>query len=273
MAKVGSPVTNKFPIGTAELRIGPMASAGRLTQAHSVGLIDDATVEVTQNSVDLLGGFPQLLIASAIVSQESTVTATLREASRRNLRVMLGEGLAGAAPADFESLVVTDVALDGTSFDVTASDGSNFAAGDIVVIYPDGRPEDVVVDRVTGVATDTITIENGAAVAVNGTTETVHIYIANQVAVGGVTSTQYFAATLIQIENSSGRPVGFNFWKASSSGSMSFATNATDFGSLDMELKLLQPASSEYGSGADLEHLANIIPSHPVGYYFGGGDA
>ena len=107
MAKLGAPVTSKFPIGTAELRVGPLTKAGRLTQANSVGLVDQATVEVTQNSVDLKGGFPQLLIDTAIIDQEATISATLRESSRRNIKIMLGEGLDASAPTDVSSLIVT----------------------------------------------------------------------------------------------------------------------------------------------------------------------
>lgn len=272
MAKLGSPITQKFPIGTAELRVGPLSAAGRLTQAHSVGLVDEASVEVTQETTELLGGFPQLQVASAIISQATKVTATAREASRRNFKMMLGEGVGGTAPTDFESLVVTAVALDGTGFDVTAADGSNFTVGDIVVIYPDGRPEDVVVDRVTAVAIDTITVENGFAVALDGTAETVRIFIAHQVAMGAVASTQYFAATLLQTENSTGRPIGFNMWKGSSGGSFNYATNATDFGSFDIELNVLQPSESDYTTG-NLAHQASVIPSNPLGMFFGGGDA
>jgi len=273
MAKLGSPVTTKFPIGTAELRVGPMTSAGRLTQAHSVGLVDEASVEATQTSADLLGGYPQIIIDTATIRQESKVTATLRESSRRNLKIMLGEGIDVTTPSDVSSLVVTAVLVDGTSFDVTAADGSNFTVGDLVVIYPEGKPENVSIDRVNAVTTDTLTVDNGLAVAVDGTTDTVNIYVANQVAIGGVTNTKYFACSLVQTENSSGRPIGYDFWKTASAGSMTYTTNATDFGSLDMELKILAPAVSEYQAGGDLFHLAELIPGNPSGFYYGGGDS
>ena len=54
---------------------------------------------------------------------------------------------------------------------------------------------------------------------------------------------------------------------------MTFATNAEDFASTELSIKLLQPAATEYEAGKDLEHLKDIIPSHPTGIYFGGGDA
>ena len=45
---LGSARTNKFPIGTAELRVGPLTAAGNLMDVHSVGLIDQATLSVSQ---------------------------------------------------------------------------------------------------------------------------------------------------------------------------------------------------------------------------------
>ena len=271
MATLGSPITNKYPIGTAELRLGALSSAGQLLQSHSVGVVDEATVTASQETVKLLGGLPQKTITSAIISQESSVTATMREGSRRNLSIMLGEGVPDAA-ADVASLVVSDEAIAATTVDVSGGEGVNFAADDLVVIYEEGKPDSVQHTRVVSVATDTLTVAPGLAVAVTGTTATVHIFHAKAIAVGGITQTNYFAASLVQVEQSTGRPVGFNFWKTSVAGSMDYATNATDFASFALELDVLQPAASEYGVGQDLEHLADIIPNHPVGMYIGGGE-
>lgn len=274
MAKLGSPQTKKFQIGTAELRIGAMADANKLKQTHSVGLIDSATIEVTQTSVDLLGGFPRTLQDTAVVSQESTVNATLREYSRRNIKVMLGEGLDATSPADTASLVITNESAGATTVTVTGSEGADFDTGDIIVIYPEGRPEEVTVARVASELTDVITLDADTPTlyAYDGTAETIHVYQAHQVSIGDANDQQYMAVQLIQQERATGRPIVFNFWKAAISSSMSFATNAEDFASTEFQLKLLQPAASEYGAGQPLEHLADIIPSHPTGMYIGGGD-
>ncbi|MNR59408.1 hypothetical protein D3C85_1806630 [compost metagenome] len=79
------------------------------------------------------------------------------------------------------------------------------------------------------------------------------------------------AAMVVQKENSSGRPLVWNFWKASISGNLEYATNADDFASTTMTLKCLQPAASEYGVGASLAHLSDIIPAHPIGFLALGG--
>jgi len=62
MAKLGSAITPKFDIGTAEMRLGPLTKANLLQQSDSIGLIDDATYTVNQTSVDLLGGFPKTVV-------------------------------------------------------------------------------------------------------------------------------------------------------------------------------------------------------------------
>jgi hypothetical protein len=270
---LGSPQTNKYKIGTAEVRIGPLADANKLTQAHSVGLLDNVTVDVTQNSVDLLGGFPKFLADTAVISQEASLTATLREYSRRNMQVLLGEGVA-TAPTDVASLVVDSVADAATAVDVSVGDGTLFAAGDIVVIYQGGVPEGVSVVKVASVATDTLTLETDTPVlqAYDGTQDTIHIYLARQVAVGAITQTNYFACMVIESERATGRPIMWNFWKAAISSGLSAGSNADDFASTELSLKMLQPAATEYGAGADLEHLAGIIPAHPTGMYIGGGD-
>ena len=273
MSKLGSPKTTKFSIGTAEVRVGPMSLANKLTQANSIGLLDNVTVEVAQESVDLLGGFPQVTVDTAVISQESSVTATLREYSQRNLKVMMGEAVESFV-SDVASLVVTAELVGSVDFDVTAADGALFTAGDIIAIYPDARPEEVQVVRIDSIATDSITLDAGTPLLfdMDGTAETINIFKAAQVPIGAIQETNYFAVQILQLQRGTARPVGFNFWKSAVGAGMTFATSAQDFASTDMVLKMLEPAESEYGSGENLEHLANIIPTNPVGMYFGGGD-
>lgn len=272
MAKLGSPQTTKFSIGTAELRIGPLTQAMALTQAESVGLIDNATVEVTQESVDLTGGFPKVLVDTAVVSQEATITATLREYSRRNIQVMLGEGVVAVAsePADVATTIDAPVAQDDTAVSVTSETG--FVTGDICVIYQNASPASVTVARVQSVAAGTITLDTDTPTLFAYSSGD-HVYKANQVAIGAILETNYFACDMLQLERSTGRPVGFSFWKASIGAGMTFQTNAEDFASTELNLKLLQPAAEDYATMTDpLYHLRDIIPTHPTGIYFGGGD-
>lgn len=274
MAKLGAPQTTKFQIGTAEVRIGPLNMANKLTQAHSIGLIDNVTIEISQDSVDLEGGFPRAPVDTAIVRRNGTVTATMREYSRRNIKIMMGEGVAASEPSDVASLLVTNASQGATTFDVTAATGANFAANDVIVIYPDGDPASISVCSIDSVATDTITLDTNTPTlhAYDGTADTIHVYVAQQVGIGAIQTTNYFAAQILQVERKTGRPVGFNIWKSTIASGMTLASNAEDFASNDLAIKMLDPAAAEYGVGGDLEHLAELIPTHPQGMMFYGAD-
>jgi lipid-A-disaccharide synthase-like uncharacterized protein len=273
--KLGSPRTTKFSIGTAELRIGQLTRAMRLKQENSIGLIDNATVEVSQETVDLTGGFPKVLVDTAVVSQESSITATLREYSRRNLQVLLGEGVVDVASEPTDIATTVDASASAAAVVVPVADESAFAVNDMVIIFgsTDATKADVTVGKV-------VSLQVGVSITLDADTPLLHdvisgdiVYKANQVAIGNILETNYFCVQLLQLERATARPIGFDFWKGAIGGGMTFATNAEDFASTELSIKLLQPAATEYAAGADLEHLANIIPSHPTGMYFGGGDA
>jgi hypothetical protein len=274
MANLGSPRTTKFQIGTAELRIGPLASANKLTQAHSIGLVDSVTIEISQDSVDLEGGFPRVPVDTAIVRRNGTVTAAMREYSRRNLKLLMGEGVDSSEPADVASLVTNNAASGATALTVTGGTGAEFTDGDIVVIYPDGNPAAVSVCRVASVLVDAITLDADTPTlhAYNGTVDTIHIYLARSVGIGAVQTTNYFSAQILQVERKTGRPVGFNIWKSTIASGMTMATNATDFASTDLQVKILDPAAAEYGAGGALVHIADLVAAHPQGLMFFGAD-
>ena len=266
---LGSPITNKFQIGTAELRVGPMTSAMKLLQSHSVGLVDSVTVTIGQESVDLEGGFPKQLMDSAIVRQTAEVSAVLREYSRRNLKVAIGDGVATAV-TDVSTAMAGSAAAAATSVTVTTGTGANLTAGDLLVSYKLNAPENVQILRVQGIATDTVTLDSDTPLlfdVVNGDP----VYVAKQVAIGAVAKTNYMAAMVVQKENSTGRPMVWSFWKASISGNLEYATNASDFASTTTTLKCLQPSAAEYGVGQPLAHLADIVPTHPIGFLALGG--
>lgn len=270
---LGSPKTTKFSIGTAELRIGPLTLANKLLDSHSVGLIDSASLNVEQEAAELEGGFPRKLVDTAIIRQNASITATLREYSRRNLQVLLGEGVSGAEPTDFATTVDSvSVSQGATSFDVPTGKGASFTAGDIITIYKAAAQEQVSICRVASVSVDTLTLDTGTP-TLWAYAQGDPVFISHPVAVGAVSQTNYFAVMLVQKENSTGRPVVWSFWKAAIASGLTLETNAEDFASTDLEIKLLEPAASDYGTGADLEHLANVIPTYPVGLYAGGGDA
>lgn len=273
MSKLGSAQTEKFSIGTAELRVGPLTSANRLLQANSVGLVDNTTLDVTQNAVDLVGTFPRAIQATAIIDQATQLTATLREYSRRNLTLLLGNGYI-ASSADVSSTLTTDVAAAATLVPVTSATG--FAVDDVVIIYPENNPELVTVSQVASIAINDITLKTGqeTLVAYNAATDTSQNYVmlkAQQLAIGNILQTNYFATMVIQKEFSTGRPAIQSFWKAAIGSGMSLGNSAEDFSSTDLVIKCVDPTVADYTTG-DLSHLADIIPTNPTGMLIAGGD-
>lgn len=265
MGNLGSPSTSNFQIGTAEVRVGPQTLASRLTQGHSIGVVDSASVVADKETVEVSAGFPSAVVAQETISVSTSVSATVREASRRNLKMRLGAGLDAVQPTPVSSLVVTDIALDGKVFSVTASEGSNFSVGDHVTLYPEGNPEKVCFDVIESISTDEITLKTGVVEALAGTSSVINVYVCNSLGFGKTNKTEYFSLSMIQQETSTGRPIHFHFWKASIGGSFSYETNATDFSSDDVEFTILQPTNQETQSGGALEHVASLVGQNPTG--------
>jgi hypothetical protein len=237
-----------------------MSSAGKLSQAHSIGLVDKTNVKVSQETKELEGMFPKQLIASAIIKQLATISATFREMSRKNLSVLLGAGIVAAATS-VSTTIAADLALNAAG--ATLASGTGFAAGDICVIYQNGKPESVSVVKLLTLSSNAVTWTAGRlSTALTAADGVINFYKANEVPLGNVTKVNYFAASAVW-QSASGKPNFFNFWKVAVGGSMDFNTNGDDFASSDMELKVLQPAASDLAG--DLSAVAPIIATNPMG--------
>jgi hypothetical protein len=277
---LGTPRTNKFHIGNAELRIGPLSMANKLTQAHSVGLLQSATVNFNQESVDLEGGLPKQLIDTVITRTNVTISAQAYEYSRKNIRMMINEGAESVAPSEYSGEVAVSYTAGTTATEViqTTLLLDDVTVGDMLVIYNVGAPEKVSVVKVASKAARTAPNATMAEITIDGTKTPVLfdapqgtlIYKANQIGLGNTSSTNYFAAEIISLEHTTGRPKGFSFWKCAVSGGMEYAFNNDNYAVTPITLKVLTPAASEYGAGEDLVHLADIIPTHPYGMFWAG---
>ena len=235
-------------------------NAGKLNQSNSIGLVDEATVSVSQDSVDLEGGFPRKLVASAVVRQLGTITATFREYSRRNMDIVLGNGIPGAV-TEAETTLTADVAASVTALPV--DDETGFSVGDIVSVYQTGKPESVSLVKLTSVSTGSLGIAANSLTQAYATAGgAINVYKANPIKLGAVSQINYFSATLIQI-SSSGKPTVWNIWKCSIGGNVDYATSAEDFASSSMELKILEPGATDIAG--DLAHVADQIADHPMG--------
>lgn len=266
---LGSPVTSSYQIGTAELRIGPLNKAGMLTQAHSVGLVDSVSINVAQESAELMGGFPQTLVDTAIISQSMTITGTLREFSRRNICTLLGEGVNETTVEPKVTTLAAEAAKDGVEITVAAGDGAKFSVGELIVIYPNHSPELLSICKIRAIKGDAISLVPNLPLLFNYSAGA-RIYSHEPVAIGAVSKTNYMSVQVIQKDNATGAPKIFQAWKASVSSGMDYSTSTTDFGSTELTLNCLQPAASEFAGGGPLDHLASIISSYPTGMFVPG---
>jgi hypothetical protein len=272
MASLGAAKTGKFAIGTAELRVGPLTLAGKLNRKHGVGLIDSATLNVEQTSVDLKGGFPQVIMDTQVTDQSAQITATLREFSRRNLGILLGQGLVYDDSNDTNDAVTATTAsytAGGASLAVPAgaigAGDTQFAGAPWISVWNPADAAESVISKVSSCAGTTLTLDSEFLIPVDMPSGA-KVSKLVPISVGNVSQVQYFSAQLITIDRQSGRPKISNFWKLAIGSGMSLANNATDFASTEMVLKVLQPSLADYEKvGSPLYHLRNIIGAYPMG--------
>lgn len=271
MSNFGLAKTSKFIIGAYELRIGPLSKAGQLTAAHTIGMSEDVSFKVDVSSVKLKGGLPQVIVDSMITEQPSTLEAKLRESSNRNLEVLLGNPVEDYAAAGGDAVGVVDtaaaIAANAVSITCTTVTGT-FAANDLVVVYDKLNPGNVSVCRLDAYDTGTKTLTFNAKTPVNSAFAAggaVAVYKADPIAIGGLTSTNYFSVQMVRIDRQTSRPTVFDFWKAAITAGVSIEGSLTDYGTLPFSVDLLQPVENDYGVGGPLEHAAAEIAKSPVG--------
>lgn len=272
MAKLGDARTSRFLISAPEVRVGPLDQANKLKQEHSIGLLNSATVSFAVESVDLEGGLPRVLYDTAVTSQPGSVAVEMREYSRRNLQMLLGYTPSATASMDVKSNVAADATAGAVTIDVTASDGANFSAGQLVGIYQDGPTNTANISycKIESIATDTLTFIAETPLLFDYAIGD-HLFNAQPLALGAIDQTNYFTLQVLGTRRD-GTPSGFLFWKCALSAGLEMAYSADDFGTNPGEFKVLNPSAAEYGTGGPLEHVAELIADFPLGIYLGGGD-
>jgi hypothetical protein len=243
----------QLDIGSVEVRVGPLSSAGKLTQANSLGVVDSFTFEGTINSVSYNALFPSKQIATAIIENLSKATLTYGESSARNLNLHFGNGLVASVAANATTLA------------------STIAPGETYMIYPEGHPELMSLVQVASVSTDTVTVVTGQSlpVAYDLTTYPVVNVIKSQaVGFGAASYTQYFTVDAIKVGFTDGKPRVWRIWKASIGGTASIASSRTDFARPSMELSILAPDVKDVATLGALHHVAGEVAKYPLAAYY-----
>ena len=257
-----------FFIGQAELRVGPQSMANKLTQADNVGLIDNVFVRFTPTSVDLKGGLPKVLYDTAITEFGVTIEGRAYEYSRKNLKLMVNEGVDASPPAKVSGLLTAPSPLGDTTID-TDIPFASVTINDLFTIYPAASPEKVSMVKATAIANTggnaTITIDNTKTPLLFAYATGDAIYRNNSIPIGKSVITNYFAVEVWGINHANGKPIAYKCWKAAISTGLEWGFTSDNFASTPLTFKVLQPGVEEYGIGGDLLHLDGIIPNHPYG--------
>lgn len=254
---------NTINMGAGEVRVAALGTVAT-TQADTVGAVQDTTVDVTTSKVEAKAGFPQVIVATFITEQGASLKATLMEQSAANLSIVLGNGLLSAGSVVSTTMTSTET-LGATV--ITLASATGITAGSKIVIYPEGKPEDVHVTTVVSVSSNDVTIAHGLPKALNGSTSTINVSTAKTAGTGGLSATNYFTAVLIQ-RDQLGKPIATVFWKASASGAASMAGNNTAVTTLPLEIVAVAPSAEDTGVGGALEDYADLIAEFPLVYRF-----
>jgi len=286
MSKIGAPKTSKVPIGACELRIANLELASLQTSDHSVGFIRDIKLNITSETADLKGGHSPVLYDVATTSSVTGFTATLQEASYRNLRMVLSGDLQDYDPlsADVFGDVVNpynDLVIGKHSnFRLTGPEGFTLGAGDLVVVYQEsdpGRASVMTVEAFTAPVSPAVyaVVDMGADTPLLGLlgntlafspNTLIKWYKPNAIGVGVDQFTpKYFSAQLLQLNRPTGKPVGWNFWKVVCVPTFSTVLGAGDWSTFEVEFKALRPYPLDYVvDGSPLHHVLNRILNRPV---------
>lgn len=259
---LGSPQTEKFPIGTAEIRLAPLAKALKHLPIDSLGVLDDVTIAITNTSVTRSAGFPQRQVASAITENSVSVTGTLGEYSRRNIQILSGE--APEAPvADAASSLASAATAGATSITLAQGTGSLFAPNQLIVIYIDGRPELLTLAVIDSIDEDTVTLKANSTLLHPYPAGVTKVFAAQPIG-KAITKTEYFSIQVIQTQFTDGRPIAWNFWKGSVTNGLEMALNPTDFSTAPIEITCMEPAAREFQEEGPLFHVADLVIEHPI---------
>ncbi len=276
---IGQAVTKNFPIGSAEIRVGPLEEANRLQQSHSMGLLSSANINFTQDSVGLSAGLPNTLIDSAITNINVKVSAQIYEYSRKNISLALNEGSSNSNSVSGSVVQAVTAENTGTTIIETNIPVGNLSVGDMLIIFPDKLPENFSSVQITNVENSVISgNEANAKVTIDNTKTSLlfnysvddPVFRANQIGLGQSTKTNYFTLDVIGLDRITGKPTGFKFWKVAVEGGLEYSYSNDSFAVTPMTFKVLQPSSEDLLPGKPLHHIADLVTKHPYGMQFSG---
>ena len=271
---LGSAVTNMLSAGAGEIRVGALEDAGNLTQANSIGGLQDGEFTVTTTQATAKAGSPLRIVGLANVEQTYTLKGTTLEKSYANLNIAVGNGYA-LSPTDVSTTMTADELAGSVAVEVASAAG--ITAGAVLTFYPEGRPELTSIGLVASVASNTVTLNANTPLlydmpAATDTSTVYRVFVSAPVAGGKLTSKVHtFSASWLR-ESASGRPIEYVFWKVAAKGNFTDTGSPTEFAKLPLEFDILTPSAKDVAVGGPLHHVAALIAKYPTYMIASGAD-
>lgn len=230
--------TDNFMLAQGTLMVGPAADVMALNEAdHSLGLVKNIQFNPEMTYQKLSQGTGNNTVYSVNTNSDVRVSAEVFEFTARNLAY--GQGIdASGSEFDVNSTTYSlgsDISGAGATFDVGSGEGSNFSAGDNVVIGSNNS-DDFHVGKVASVATDTITLATGFELTADSafTAANTKVYKMSRIEVGTNDNQPTLAAKIVtKLPNK--EPLVLVFPKIRIERGLSLAFNSENFSNMPFE--------------------------------------
>lgn len=248
----GEAKTSEFLLSQATLMVGPSSKVMELNPTdHSLGLIKNVQVTTEPQFVELTQGVEAQTIFSVNTANPSRISGEVYEFTARNMAY--GAGIDGSTAA-YDPIVTsyalnTAITTGGTSV-ALVSGGTDFVAGDYLVIQDTSTGDRVHVGKVASVATNTITLATGYSMPSTMTfaVATTTIFRVRNIKVGANLFRPTFGVKLVGTMPATGEPVTLIFPKVKITRGLTVAFQGDNFANMPFEFQpyALLPADSYY---------------------------
>jgi len=262
---LGNSKSNEYIFGASEIRLGGLSDVLKLTGAHSLGVAQDVTLNYAREFTELRGGRNNPVLSRSVSQSDLTVTATLNEATHRNLSLLMGNGTPTTVFQPATTVGATASAGD-VALTLTAAFGTDPVAGDLLIVHSAIDPAILQVVRVASVTTGTsITLHADTPllfnVAISDVVDTV-----NAVSIGSSCGEEYLTCQILLDSVASKTPKVFMGWYGTITSSMEYSQSTTDYGTTSLEMSYYPVPANFTATGGEMEHAATEIAKHPLGF-------
>lgn len=248
----GEARTSDFLLSTATVMVGPSSKVMELTpDLHSVGLIKNVQVTTEPQFVELTQGVEAQTVAAVNIANPARISGEVYEFTARNIAYGAGIDASGVGfdPLTTSYLLGTAITTGGSSV-VLAAGGTDFVAGDFLVIQDTTSGDKVHVGKVQSVATNTITLATGYTMPTTLAfpIATTIIYKVRGLKIGSNLKRPTMGIKLVGILPETGEPITLVFPKARIMKGLNMAFQNENFSNMPFEFMpySLLPADPYY---------------------------